>query len=126
MTRGEALKTLIKGLKDDIPFFMTIDQDMNMISADMAIAIWEKLSEDIPNTLHPKKVEPKKEPKKVEPVKVKVPKEPKPVKEEPKRKPLDDGKIKALRKAGWSLEKIADEMGCSAQTVSNHLKGAKA
>ena len=123
MTRGEALKSLIKGLKDDIPFFMTIDQDMNMISADMAIAIWEKLSEDIPNTLHPKK-EPA--PKKVEPVKVKVPKEAKPVKEEPKRKPLDDGKIKALRKAGWSLEKIADEMGVSAQTVSNHLRKAEA
>ena len=120
MTRGEALKTLIKGLKDDIPFFMTIDGDMNMISVDMAIAIWEKLSEEIPATFHPKK-----EPKKVEPVKIKVPKAEKPVKaEEPKRKTLDDGKIKALRKAGWSLEKIADEMGVSAQTISNHLNKA--
>lgn len=42
MKRGEALKTLVRGLKNDIPFFMSIDDDMNMISADMAIAIWEK------------------------------------------------------------------------------------
>ena len=37
------------------------------------------------------------------------------------RKNLDDGKIRALRKAGWTLEKIADEMGCSPQTVKNRL-----
>lgn len=37
------------------------------------------------------------------------------------RKALDDGKIRALRKAGWTLEKIADEMGCSIQTVANRL-----
>ena len=37
------------------------------------------------------------------------------------RKDLDDGKIRALRKAGWTLEKIADEMGCSPQTVKNRL-----
>lgn len=38
-----------------------------------------------------------------------------------RRKDLDDGKIRALRKAGWTLEKIADEMGCSIQTVANRL-----
>lgn len=38
-----------------------------------------------------------------------------------RRKALDDGKIRALRKAGWTLEKIADEMGCSPQTVKNRL-----
>lgn len=38
------------------------------------------------------------------------------------RKELDMGKVKALREAGWSLEKIADEMGCAAQTIANHLK----
>lgn len=41
------------------------------------------------------------------------------------KKPLDIGKVKALRKAGWTLEKIADEMGCSAQTIANKLKGAE-
>lgn len=38
---------------------------------------------------------------------------------------LDMGKVKALRKAGWTLEKIADEMGCSAQTIANKLKGTE-
>lgn len=38
------------------------------------------------------------------------------------RRMLDDGKIGALREAGWSLKAIAEEMGCSIQTVSNHLK----
>ena len=50
-------------------------------------------------------------------------------KAEPKKqgakKELDMGKAKALRKAGWTLEKIADEMGCSAQTIANKLKGAE-
>ena len=38
-----------------------------------------------------------------------------------RRKDLDDGKIRALRKAGWTLEKIADEMGCAPQTIKNRL-----
>lgn len=39
----------------------------------------------------------------------------------PIKSKLDDGKIKALRNAGWTLEKIADEMHCAPQTVANHL-----
>ena len=44
-------------------------------------------------------------------------------KEEPKKapvkkKPLDRGKIVALRQAGWGLQKIADELGTSVSTVS--------
>lgn len=39
-----------------------------------------------------------------------------------KRTPVDSGKIKALRRAGWSADKIADEMRCSLATVYNHLK----
>ena len=47
-------------------------------------------------------------------------------KPEPKKKvQLDMGKVKALRKAGWTLEKIADEMGVSSQTIANRLKGAE-
>lgn len=56
----------------------------------------------------PKKAAPKAEPKK-----------------QGAKKELDMGKVKALRKAGWTLEKIADEMGCSAQTIANKLKGAE-
>ena len=43
-----------------------------------------------------------------------------------RRKDLDDGKIRALRKAGWTLEKIADEMGCAPQTIKNRLDEYKA
>lgn len=39
-----------------------------------------------------------------------------------KKKQLDTGKIKALREGGWTLAGIAREMGCSQQTVANHLK----
>lgn len=39
-----------------------------------------------------------------------------------KRKPLDMGKVQALRNAGWSMKKIADEMGVSEGTVWNNLK----
>lgn len=35
---------------------------------------------------------------------------------------IDHGKIVALHKAGWSASAIANEVGCSAQTVLNHLK----
>ena len=35
---------------------------------------------------------------------------------------IDMGKVKALRDAGWSFDKIADEMGCSSQTIANRLK----
>lgn len=39
----------------------------------------------------------------------------------PKRKPLDMGKVRALREAGWSLKQIGDEMGVSPQTIANAL-----
>lgn len=43
--------------------------------------------------------------------------------EEPETgKTIDDGKIKALRDAGWTLNAIAEEIGCSVPTVSNHLE----
>ena len=38
-----------------------------------------------------------------------------------KRKKLDWGKIQALHRAGWSHEKIADEMGTTAETVATGL-----
>ena len=45
-----------------------------------------------------------------------------PKEEKPKRKRIDQGKVLALAKAGWSAPKIADEMGCSVQAVYNALK----
>ncbi len=37
---------------------------------------------------------------------------------------FDIGKAKALRKAGWSIAQMADELGYSEQTVRNQLKKA--
>lgn len=60
--------------------------------------------------------------------------EPEPkTKPEPKAKPkaepkksgptgIDHGKLIALHKAGWSIEKIADEMDCTTTTVRNHIR----
>lgn len=39
-----------------------------------------------------------------------------------KRKPVDTGKLLALRKAGWSLKKIGEELGISEGSVFNYLK----
>ena len=102
MKRGEVLKTFLKGIKDSSGLLLEIDNDLNTIPVENAIRIWERLNEDIP-----------------------VEKKPEPVKAEAKKggkKPLDDAKMLALRKAGWSYEKIADEMRCATQTVINHIK----
>jgi hypothetical protein len=37
-------------------------------------------------------------------------------------KNIDIGKVQALRNAGWTLEKIADEVGVSVSTIYNMLK----
>lgn len=64
--------------------------------------------------------EPKPEPKEEPHIIVK--KAPNPKKQGAK-KPLDMGKVKALRDAGWPLSEIAAEMGVSPQTIANRLKG---
>lgn len=38
------------------------------------------------------------------------------------RKISDVGKLRSLRAAGWDVEKIATEFGCSGQTVRNTMK----
>lgn len=45
-----------------------------------------------------------------------------PVVKKKKRVVIDIPKVKALRKAGWSYEKISEEFNCSPQTIINHLK----
>lgn len=47
--------------------------------------------------------------------------EPKPA-AKPAGKKIDWAKAAALRKAGWSFDKIGDELGVSGETVSAHLK----
>lgn len=39
----------------------------------------------------------------------------------PGRRPLDTGKLKALREAGWPVAKIANEMGVTEQTIRNYI-----
>ena len=74
-----------------------------------------------PEKEEPKQEEPKEEPKEDEPEK--PAEEPKPKKTKKERKSsVDSGKIGALRKAGWPIAKIADEMQITDQTVRNHLK----
>lgn len=43
----------------------------------------------------------------------------------PKKRQLDTGKIIALRKAGWTQTKIAEEMGTSQTIISGILKQAE-
>ena len=52
------------------------------------------------------------------------PSAPEPKKAAPKKArktTIDHGKIMALHKGKWPVAKIADEMGCSEQTVRNHI-----
>ena len=58
--------------------------------------------------------------------------EPKPEKKKPGRKPkvepeketpLDGGKVKALKRAGWPLSKIADELGVEEERILEYLQG---
>lgn len=39
---------------------------------------------------------------------------------------VDLGKVQALHKAGWSYEKIAEEIGCSVATIMARLKEGRA
>lgn len=105
MTKGQVLKTLVKGSERESGFLVQV-KDLEL-PIEYAIAVWEMLSEPI---------QPEKKPEK--PVKKEAPKA-------GKKKPLDDGKILALRTAGWSLQKIADEMNVSQQTIANHLDAMK-
>lgn len=52
-------------------------------------------------------------------------KEEEPKEEKPKRKRIDQGKVLALAKAGWTIAKIAEEMDCSYPTVRNIIKAAE-
>ena len=105
MRRGDALKQFLLGM-DELNILLEIDDDLNVIPADVALRIWNYLNEVVQDE---KKEEKKTEAGQKEKAKV-------------ERKKLDTPKMIALRKAGWTYDKIADEMGCSTQTVINHIK----
>ena len=58
----------------------------------------------------------------VSPAVIETPETPKAVIRKPARKEVDWGKAKALRDAGWSYDKIGEELRVSGVTVSAHLR----
>ena len=105
MTERKVLQTLLKT--------MGSNSELNEALRYACLAILDKGEE-----------EPEPEP---EPVPEENKPESKPKQKEPAKKTkkkLDVGKMAACYKAGWSLAKIADELGCSPQTVANNLKKA--
>lgn len=111
MKRGYVLKQFLQGIGEPSGLYVAIDNDFNSIPAEKAVSIWEKLNEEIPE-------------EKKNPLNWEIPEEKKPVKAEKAvvKREIDDGKIRALKNAGWSVPKIADEMKCSEVTIYSHLK----
>lgn len=113
----DAVKRVINGHR----VFMMMEIDPHTTIEDLGFSDGFIVIEEDPQP-DPK---PEPEPKaKTEP-KTKPAKQPK---AEPKKSGpsgIDHGKLIALHKAGWSTAKIADEMGCSSQTVLNHIKQEK-
>ena len=62
---------------------------------------------------------------KLEPDEKKKQPEPKKNPKPPGSKNVDTGKLLALRRAGWTMQEIADEMKISSATVSYHLSRMK-
>lgn len=64
--------------------------------------------------------------KPAEPTPKEVPEEPEPKQEKVQTRgryanAIDHGKVAALYNAGWSVKKIAEEIGCNKQTIIDHL-----
>ena len=119
MTRGEALKRLIGEGNDGIDLRVVINNGAAAFDARIALKIWETLNEDFTEV---KRQDPETEKPKTM-IKTKTPEAEEPAKKA--RRKLDGGKMKALRAAGWTYYEIADEMGCSPQTVHNYLNPKK-
>lgn len=103
---------LIAGLLGEIG----ADANMDRILAQSALIVLTRIQ------VTPPAPEPEPEPEPVEEAPAPDSVEETPKKTKKTRKPFDTGKLGALRRAGWSVAKIADEMGVSEQTVRNHMK----
>lgn len=103
MTERKVLQTLLRT--------MGSNSELNEALRYACLAILDKGEEEPEPVPEEKKQEPKPEPKAKEPAKK-------------TKKALDVGKMVACYKAGWSMAKIADELGCTPQTVANNLKKA--
>lgn len=103
MTERKVLQTLLRT--------MGSNSELNEALRYACLAILDKGEEEPEPVSEEKKPEQKPEPKPKEPAKK-------------AKKALDVGKMVACYKAGWSMAKIADELGCTPQTVANNLKKA--
>ena len=101
MNNSELIRSLVN--------VIGIDLELDKAIKDVVLGLLDLQEDEIPE---PKKTEPAK--------KVKVGKNTKP--RNTKTKPFDTGKLKALLDGGWSVAKIADEMGVSVQTIYNKMK----
>lgn len=120
----EAVDLTMHGMHDDIYVMqpmaisgMTMQEVRAAAEAGAVFAVMKQ-----PQTKAEEK--PEKEPEQKAEAKPTPPPPKSPVGQGRKRK-LDTGKMTALRNAGWSYEKIADEMGCSAGTVWNFFNKDK-
>lgn len=111
MTRGEALKKLISASGMKLNVQVVFPGYMEPVDAQTAIKIWETLNKEAETPEDPA----------TEITKTETPEEP----AKKARRKLDGGKMRALRAAGWTYYEIADEMGCSPQTVHNYLNPKK-
>lgn len=96
----DAVKRVINGHR----VFMMMEIDPHTTIEDLSFSDGFIVIEEDPQPEPKTKPEPKAEPKKSGP------------------SGIDHGKLIALHKAGWSIEKIADEMGCTTTTVRNHIR----
>ena len=106
MKTHEAVKVLMRLLDDNQPKQKAIIWDAFVKMFDLMIEEYEALR-------------PKEEPPRVE---VEIGAEAVKVETKKKRPTFDVGKMTALLKAGWSVPKIADEMGASAPTVRKYMR----
>ena len=102
MNKSELIRSLVN--------VIGIDLELDKAIKDVVLGLLE----------FPEETEPKKEPAKRGRPKKTEEKKTEPKKSEPK--PFDTGKLKALLNGGWSVAKIADEMGVSVQTIYNKMK----
>ena len=106
MKTHEAVKVLMRLLDDNQPKQKAIIWDAFVKMFDLMIEEYEALR-------------PKEEPPRVE---VEIGAKAVKVETKKKRPTFDVGKMTALLKAGWSVPKIADEMGVSAPTVRKYMR----
>lgn len=131
MRRIDALRSLMGRGVQRVDLYVDLAGEPTSINADMAIKLYDYLDEDLCEP----KAEQQKPKEKLDERKAEFceskdkPQKPKataPAKKvvagSGKRKKLDDGKMLALRKAGWTYKRISEEMGCSEQTVINHIQ----